>query len=144
MTPPREFVDTNVLIYAFADDPRSAAAEALLSNGCATSVQALNEFANVGRRKLSMKWHEVREALDAIRILLKPIAVLDLETHLAGVELAERYRLSVYDAMMLAAALRLDCVTFWSEDMQDGLVVDGRLTIRNPFAAGSLPPLPVA
>jgi len=45
---------------------------------------------------------------------------------------------------MLAAALRLDCATFWSEDMQDGLVVDGRLTIRNPFAAGSLPPLPVA
>lgn len=144
MTPPCEFVDTNVLIYAFADDPRSGAAEALLAKGCATSVQALNEFANVGRRKLLMDWREVREALDAIRSLVKPIAPLDLETHLAGVELAERYRLSVYDALMLAAALRLQCGVFWSEDMQDGLVVDGRLTIRNPFAVGSFWPLTVA
>ncbi len=135
MTDPREFVDTNVLIYAFTDDLRSGRAEALLAKGCATSVQALNEFANVGRRKLSMDWRQVREALNAIRTLLKPIAVLDLETHLAGVELAERYRLSVYDGIMLAAAIRLDCVTFWSEDMQDGLVVDGRLTVRNPFSA---------
>jgi predicted nucleic acid-binding protein len=135
VTDPREFVDTNVLIYAFTDDPRSGRAEALLAKGCATSVQALNEFANVGRRKLSMDWRQVREALDAIRTLLKPIAVLDLGTHLAGVELAERYRLSVYDGIMLAAAVRLDCVTFWSEDMQDGLVVDGRLTVRNPFSA---------
>ena len=122
-----------MLIYAFADDPRSGSAEALLAKGCATSVQALNEFANVGRRKLTMDWREVRAALDAITALLKPVAPLDLETHVAGLELAERYRLSVYDAMMLAAALRLDRVTFWSEDMQDGLVVDGRLTIRSPF-----------
>ncbi|MBX9909330.1 MAG: PIN domain-containing protein [Beijerinckiaceae bacterium] len=133
MTSPREFVDTNVLIYAFSNDSRSGPAEALLAKGCATSVQALNEFADVGRRKLSMDWRELRDALDAVRILVKPIASLDIEIHAAGVELAERYRLSVYDAMMVAAALRLDCSIFWSEDMQNGLVVDGRLTIRNPF-----------
>jgi predicted nucleic acid-binding protein len=138
VTPSREFVDTNVLIYAFADDPRSGAAEALLSKGCATSVQALNEFANVGRRKLSMNWREVREAIEAIRVLVKPIAPVDLNTHAIGIELAERYRLSVYDSMMVAAALRLECSTFWSEDMQDGLEIDGRLTIRNPFAADPL------
>ncbi len=137
MTSPHEFVDTNVLIYAFSDDPRAGRAEALLAKGCATGVQALNEFANVARRKLSMEWRDVREALDAIRVLLKPIAPLAIETHLDGIELAERYRLSVYDAMMIAAALRLGCATFWSEDMQDGLVVDGRLTIRNPFLAQS-------
>lgn len=138
MTSSREFVDTNVLIYAFSIDPKSVQAEALLAKGCATSVQALNEFANVGRRKLSRDWRELRDALDAIKTLVKPIAALDLDIHSVGVELAERYQVSVYDAMMLAAALRMECSTFWSEDMQDGLVVDGRLTIRNPFAGGPL------
>ncbi|MDP3407735.1 PIN domain-containing protein [Bosea sp. (in: a-proteobacteria)] len=137
MTAPHEFLDTNVLIYAFSDDPRSARAEALLAKGCASSVQALNEFANVARRKLAMEWREVQEALDAIRALLSAVAPLDLETHLVGIKLAERHRLSVYDAMMIAAALHLRCTTFWSEDLQDGLVVEERLTVRNPFLAGS-------
>ena len=140
MTSPREFVDTNVLIYAFSIDPKSVQAEALLAKGCATSVQALNEFANVGRRKLSLDWRELRDALDAIKTLVKPIAALDLEIHSVGIELAERYQFSVYDAMMLAAALRMECSTFWSEDMQDGFDVDGRLRIRNPFAGGPLDP----
>lgn len=137
MTAPSEFLDTNVLVYAFCNDTRSACAEALLAKGCASSVQALNEFANVARRKLAMEWREVREALDAIRALLSAVAPLDLETHLAGIEIAERHRLSVYDAMMIAAALKLGCTTFWSEDLQDGLVVEGRLTIHNPFVVGS-------
>ncbi len=137
MTAAREFLDTNVLVYAFSDDPRSARAEALLAKGCVSGVQALNEFANVARRKLAMEWREVREALDAIRALLASVAPLDLAVHLAGIEIAERHRLSVHDAMMIAAALRLRCTTFWSEDLQDGLVVEGRLTIRNPFVAGS-------
>ncbi|KPH75952.1 hypothetical protein AE618_23670 [Bosea vaviloviae] len=138
VTSPNEFIDTNVLIYAFSSDPKSVPAEALLAKGCATSVQALNEFANVGRRKLLLDWRELSDALDAIRALVKPIAALDLDVHIVGIKLAERYQLSVYDSMMVAAALRLGCATFWSEDMQDGLCVDGRLTIRNPFAVGQI------
>jgi predicted nucleic acid-binding protein len=132
-----QFLDTNVLVYAFSDDARSAQAEALLAEGCASGVQALNEFANVARRKLAMEWREVQEALDAIRALLSAVAPLDLETHRTGIGIAERHRLSVYDAMMIAATLKLGCTTFWSEDLQDGLVVEERLTIRNPFLAGS-------
>ena len=48
--------------------------------------------------------------------------------------LAERYGLSVYDAMIIAAALLAGCTTLWSEDMQDGLLVEGQLRIANPFA----------
>lgn len=137
MTASDQFLDTNVLVYAFSDDARSVRAEALLAEGCASGVQALNEFANVARRKLAMEWREVQEALDAIRALLSAVAPLDLETHRTGIGIAERHRLSVYDAMMIAAALKLGCTTFWSEDLQDGLVVEERLTIRNPFLAGS-------
>ena len=54
-----------------------------------------------------------------------------------GSTLAERYRLSIYDAMIAAAALHADCDTLWSEDMQDGMTIEGRLRIANPFRAAS-------
>jgi predicted nucleic acid-binding protein len=45
----------------------------------------------------------------------------------------------VFDGLVVAAALEAGCATLWSEDMQDGLVVDERLTIRNPFLDGESP-----
>jgi len=52
-----------------------------------------------------------------------------------GLALAERYGLSIYDAMIASSALHADCDTLWSKDMQDGIVLDGRLRIVNPFRA---------
>ena len=128
-----ELIDTNVLVYAFSDDPRQHAAERLLEQGCAVAVQGLNEFVNVARRKLGMPWSEVHEALADIRTLCSAVVPLDIETHSDGIALAERYRLSVFDGLMAAAALRGGCNVLWSEDMQDGLSIEGRLTVRNPF-----------
>ena len=54
-------------------------------------------------------------------------------THDIGLKIAERYGLSVYDAMIVASALLAGCKTVLSEDMQDGQVLEGRLRIRNPF-----------
>lgn len=130
---PGSFVDSNVLIYAFTADPRAAAAQALLERGCVTSVQGLNEFTNVARRKLGMTWDEVREALVAIRNVCQAILPLDIETHADALRIAERYGYAIFDALIVASARRADCDTLWSEDMQDGVVIDGRLRIANPF-----------
>jgi predicted nucleic acid-binding protein len=130
---PGEFLDTNILVYAFSDDAKAGVAEALLARGCVTSVQGLNEFANVARRRLAMSWSEIGDALASIRTLCRVIAPLDIDTHLDGVRLAERYGLSPFDALMLASALRLGCETFWSEDMQNGMIVEERMTILDPF-----------
>ncbi len=62
---------------------------------------------------------------------VEPVTV---STHETGLLVSERYGLSIYDAMIVAAALIADCDTLISEDMQDGLVIDGRLRIVNPFA----------
>ena len=62
-----EFLDSNILVYAFTTDPRAADAQALLERGGIVSVQGLNEFTNVARRKLGMSWEEVRDSLAAIR-----------------------------------------------------------------------------
>ena len=128
-----EFFDSNVLVYAFTSDPRADQAQRLLARGCKVSVQGLNEFANVARRKLRITWTEVGEALAAIRTLCRAVLPIDIETHTDALRLAERYRYTIFDALVVAAALRADCGVLWSEDMQDGLVVDRRLRIVNPF-----------
>lgn len=127
------FVDTDVLVYAFAADRRAAAAQAVLERGCATSVQALNEFAKVAWRKLAMSWEEVRAALAAIRVVCRPIVPLDIATHEDALRIAERYGYAIYDSLILASALRAGSDTLFSEDMQDGAVIDGSLRIANPF-----------
>lgn len=132
---PRDFLDTNILVYAFSTDARSVVAERLLANGCVVSVQGLNEFANIARRKLLMDWREVSEALELICTLCRSVVPIDVETHSLAMKLAAEHGFSVFDAVMLASAVRNDCETFWSEDMQDGRLIDGRLRIANPFDA---------
>jgi predicted nucleic acid-binding protein len=65
---------------------------------------------------------------------LCPVEDLTLQTHDVGRALSERYGFSIYDAMIVASALLAGCTTLWSEDMQDGLVVERQLRIVNPFA----------
>ena len=68
-----------------------------------------------------------------------PVEPLTLETHARGRLVAERYGLSVYDAMIVASALLAECDILYSEDMQDGLLIDQRLRIRNPFVPEDFP-----
>ena len=96
--------------------------------------QVLNELASVARRKLGMTWDEIGEALGAIRVLCPSPVPLTIETHEAGLRIAAEYQFHIYDALMAASALEAECTTLYSEDLQDGQIIDGTLTIRNPFA----------
>ena len=130
------FFDSNILLYlAGSDDAKAQQAEELVDMGGFISVQVLNEIANVAQRKMNLEWVDTHILLDTLRDLLvvKPLTV---DVHDTGLVVAERYRLSVYDAMIVAAALDAGCATLWSEDMQDGLMIDGRLQILNPFRPG--------
>ncbi len=130
----RDFLDTNVLIYAVAkNDPRASKAEALLASGGVVSIQSLNEFVSVARRKLGMPWKEVKEFLDLICILCPDPVPISLDTHKAALAIAEKYGYSSYDALIASAALEAGCKTLYSEDLQDGQIINRQLTIRNPF-----------
>ena len=132
--PAKDFLDTNVLIYAVAkNDPRTSKAEALLASGGIVSIQSLNEFVSVGRRKLGMSWKEVKEFLDLIRILCPNPVPISLETHRVALAIAEKYGYGIYVALIASAALEADCKTLYSEDLQDGQTINRHLTIRNPF-----------
>jgi predicted nucleic acid-binding protein len=129
------FFDTNVLIYAVAlDDPRNIRAEELLASGGMISVQILNEFVSVARRKILMPWRDVMRALDIFRVLCPSPLPITIEMHESALKIAERHGYGIYDALVLAAALEAGCAILYSEDFQDGQSIDGQLTIRNPFA----------
>lgn len=128
-----QFFDTNVLLYLLSGDAGKAdRAEIALAAGGILSVQVLNEFAAVATRKIGMSIDEVREVLATVRAVCRVVPITEA-THDKGIEIADRYRLSIYDAMIIAAALIAECKILLSEDMQDGQMIDGSLEIRNPF-----------
>src|SRR5215469_16756293 len=130
---PGNFLDSNVILYlASRQQAKADRAEELIATGGTISVQVLNEIANVSRREMRMSWVETRDFLSMVRGLLK-VAPVTIEMHKAGIDLAERYGLSVYDAMIASAALLTECDTLFTEDLQDGLLVSGRLQVVNPF-----------
>lgn len=127
------FFDTNVLLYLLSTDAAKAdVVEETLAAGATISVQVLNEFASVALRKLGMKVAEVREALEPIAAICQ-VVPLTQQIHSRGLQVAERYRFSFYDALIVAAALESGCTVLYSEDMQAGQVIDNTLTIKNPF-----------
>lgn len=127
------FADTNVLLYLLSQDAQKAdQAEVVLNKGVMISVQVLNEVTHVLRRKIKLSWPEIHTFLALIQSLCT-VQPLTVETHAQGLTLAERYHFSVYDSMIVAAALLAQCRILYSEDMQHGLLVEGRLLIQNPF-----------
>lgn len=128
------FFDTSVVLYLLsADVAKANRVEELLARKGVVSVQVLNEFAAVARRKLALSLPEIREVLGAVRAscVTHPLTV---EHHDRGLEIAERHGFSLYDSMIVASALLGGCRTLYSEDLQHRQVIDNTLTIRNPFA----------
>jgi len=127
------FIDTNVLLYLFSQDTAKAdRAEAIIQTGGVISVQVLNEVANVARRKLGIAWPDTLELLELIRALcvVNPVTI---EMHSKGLQIAERYGFSIYDSMIIAAALLAGCERLYSEDLQHGQLIDKQLRLCNPF-----------
>ena len=127
----RPFLDTNLLIYAQTSNPRGAAARKAILAGGVISVQVLNEFAAVLRRKFKRDWDEIAEAVADVRITLDPVRPISFETHAAAVELARQHGFSFYDSLIVASALEAKCDTLLTEDLQAGRSIHG-LTIVNP------------
>ncbi len=133
----KEFVDTNVLLYAF---DREAGAKRWIAlqlvdrlwregKGC-VSLQVLEEFYVTAARKLKMK---PSYALRQVRRLGKwTMDRPSLEDVLAAIEIHRRCRISYWDALIVRSAAKQGCSVIWSEDLSSGQWF-GRLRILNPF-----------
>ncbi|MDR1427795.1 MAG: PIN domain-containing protein [Bifidobacteriaceae bacterium] len=135
----REFVDTNIWLYAYdGADARQAEAIRLLErlgekgNGC-LSVQVMQEFAvNALRQdKNAMSSADVVDALEAMAgwVVHRPVGS-DIAK---AVRMVSRHQLSFWDAMIVLSARQLGCAVLWSEDLNGGQTIEG-VKIHNPFA----------
>ncbi|MCO5160410.1 MAG: PIN domain-containing protein [Mesorhizobium sp.] len=127
------FYDTNVLLYLLL--PQSEKARRLdpyMVRGGVVSVQVLNEFTNVARRKNGLDVIEIVPFLKVLRDAFEVVPVT-VDVHDRALDIIQRYRLSTYDATIVACALIEGCTTLLSEDLHHGLVVDGKLKVVNPF-----------
>jgi predicted nucleic acid-binding protein len=134
--PAERFLDTNILLYLYSEDEpeKLARARRLVMDGTRAwvSTQVLSEMANVLHRKFGVAYPDIAVALQEIREVCAVYQVT-AETIALALSLAERYRYAYYDSLILAAALECGCNELASEDMQNGFVIDTRLTICNPF-----------
>lgn len=128
----KAFFDTNILVYAATSDPRKQRAMECLERRGIASVQVLNEFVHVARRKFDQDWQRIETALLKFRMALDDVVPVTLSTHESAFSLARDHRLAFYDALIVAAAIEAGCDTLYSEDMQHGRSI-GTLRIENPF-----------
>ncbi|MGF9764531.1 PIN domain-containing protein [Microvirga sp. 0TCS3.31] len=130
----KPFLDTNVILYLLSEDIAKAdCAEALLAQGGTVSVQVLNEAANVMTRKLRTDLDEIRGFLTGVRKFCD-VVPLTIDTHDDALAIVRRYGFSIYDSLIIAAAITAKCEILYSEDLQSGQQLGGRLTIINPFS----------
>jgi len=138
----REFVDANVLVYAFDTSAKSkqVAAKELIERlwesgtGC-LSVQVLQEFFVTVTRQVARPL-PVDEAADRVReFSVWKVFAPSADDVLAAIAIQQQSSLSFWDAMIVRAAAESQCDVLWTEDLNDGQTIRG-VRIRNPFAAG--------
>lgn len=128
-----EFADTNIVVYAVGrNSEQRSTAQRIITEGVTISTQVVNEAVSVLTRKQSASLSAAHEVAESLLDLCEVVPV-DAETIRKAITLAARYRFSHWDSLIVAAALLANCETLYSQDMQHGQAIDGRLVIVNPF-----------
>jgi predicted nucleic acid-binding protein len=128
----KPFIDSNIIIYAFSDDPRRETAIDVIAAGGVITIQILNEVANVLLRKLHMPAREVEQAVSVVASRFGDVFQITRDLQTEALDLVGAHGFSFFDALHVAAALYHGCDLFLSEDLQHGRLV-GPLAISNPF-----------
>jgi len=134
--PDKVFIDTNVLIYGYSEDEpdkRQQAIDCVRSGEAWISTQVLNETINVLKRKFSLSYSQIRDAVQELSEGF-PIVLVSVNTIEMALNLAERYQYSYFDSLILASALEARCQILYSEDLHDGQRIENQLMIINPFS----------
>ena len=127
------FSDTNIVLYTIGQDGRKAGiARGIVAVRPMVSAQVVNEAINVCLRKLGFDREKAYAFAPSI-MRRADVLPIDEATIRKSAELAIRYQLSNWDALIVAAAMLAGCDTLYSEDMQNGQVFEERLAVVNPF-----------
>ncbi|MBI5408744.1 MAG: PIN domain-containing protein [Nitrospirae bacterium] len=133
--PDRIFVDTNILIYFISNDKKKKlqARDIIFSSEeVFVSSQVLSEFVSVCFSKKLLGADEISSIADQFikAFSFVPVGVSTIKN---AIQIKKKAHRSFWDSMIVAAALENNCSILYTEDMHDGQVIDGKLTVRNPF-----------
>lgn len=138
------FIDTNIFIYALTQpkDPkenfkRDSSIELLKkvinSNQIIISTQIVNELHFNLLRKFNIEDKKVFETIESNVVKISNVVPLCQLTYKKAFEVRENYKLSFWDSLVVASALINNCSTLYSEDMQNNLLIQNTLIIKNPI-----------
>ncbi len=131
----KAFLDTNIIIYGYSQDEpdkQQRARECAQANESWISTQVLNETVNTLKRKFSLDYHQISAVVDELSAQSQ-IAIVSLDTIRKALDIAQRYKYSYFDSLIIASALEVGCDRLYSEDLQDGQKIDNTLILINPF-----------
>jgi len=135
------FIDSNIWLYAFIETPdkenkrkRRIASKTIQQNDLIVSVQVINEICVNLLKKTDLSEEEIRAL---ILSFYSKYYVTEIEKSILiqASQLRRKYRFAFWDSIIVSTALISNCEILYSEDMQDGLEVEGKLRIVNPFKA---------
>ena len=143
----RVFIDTNILLYALTepkekdkekDLPKRVKSLELLTklyneDDIVVSVQVLNELHFNMVRKFKIDDDIAFKSIQENVFTIASVETLTAQTYTKAFQIRKQYNISYWDSLVVVSALESDCIKLYSEDMQEGLVVDGVLNIINPF-----------
>ena len=131
----KSFLDTNIVLYTIGQDKlKTEVARSLVSAVPFVSAQVINECVNVCLRKFS--FGKVRAYAFADNVMRRTnVLPLDEAVIRKSAEISVQQQISNWDALIVAAALLANCDILYSEDMQNGQVFEGGLTVINPFTS---------
>jgi predicted nucleic acid-binding protein len=133
--PDRIFVDTNVLVYFISDEKKKSPGQRDIifsSEEVFVSSQVISEFISVCLSKKLLKADEISSVTNHFfeAFCFSPVQEL---TIIKALQLRKKLQYSFWDCLIIASALENDCSILYMEDMQEKQIVDGKLTIINPF-----------
>jgi len=135
MSGDRAFFDTNILVYLYSDhetDKQNKAFDVFNKSERFVSTQVLTEFCNICLKKLHFLASEIDNALLEICEACNVIIVDDSDLRHA-LSIHDKYKYSYYDSLVVESALEAGCSLLYTEDMQDGQLIEGVLTIKDIF-----------
>ncbi|HEV7378565.1 MAG TPA: PIN domain-containing protein [Dyadobacter sp.] len=128
------FLDTNIILYCYAQDEpfkQTLALKVASNRDTFISTQVIQETCNILRKKVKLSWEDLNLVVYEI-VSNNHLIEVKLSTIKNALKIAERFKLQWFDSVIIASALEANCSTLYSEDLQDGFRIDD-LVIQNPF-----------
>jgi predicted nucleic acid-binding protein len=129
------FLDSNILVYSYSNSEiqkQGIARQLIADSNSYISTQVLQELCNIVTRKFKFTYDQAASAIKE-SCQNNSLHINTEDTVLLACQIAGRYGFSFFDSLIVAAALGSSCAILYSEDLQDGQVIEGKLTVKNPF-----------